>query len=413
MAYAKEIKTTNGNRKFKIVSRPNRGSYYSQVWHAPQGWSEKRIQRELEKVKARFDDACKNGEILTHKERKEQEERERAEAAKIKTFKQYTEEVYKPSEYPRLALNTQDKNNHAINDYILPAIGNLSIREITPADINCIFARNSHKGHATLLNIYYRLNTIFKHAFMNGTIEVNPMHKVSLPKATQQDKARQSGKLKDLNGEQLAALDNVAQNAGAKWHLIVTILLETGIRAGELCGLKWGKLDLNRCTITIDNGIQKLTLQDTPTKTGNTRTIAISDETIKALLQYRQAKADEYGIGSVGKDKYIFTQADGEIVIRPDTITRKFAKWRPEVGAERLTPHMLRHTFATTASKSGSCDYVTLSQILGHSTPKTTIEIYAHTNQETMNELSRETQKTIKAAITDDNNKRIFDFKAL
>ena len=162
------------------------------------------------------------------------------------------------------------------------------------------------------------------------------------------------------------------------YKLGIMICLSTGLRLGEICSLKWEDVDLEGKVLHVNTTVQRIAvnggegkttlLEGEPKSIFSKREIPLSDELIKLLSPY-------YG-------------KDGEYVIKrkkpmePRTYQNKFKKYLQEAGIKNKNFHALRHTFATNCIGSGA-DIKSLSEILGHSDVKITMNRYVHPTTET------------------------------
>lgn len=152
----------------------------------------------------------------------------------------------------------------------------------------------------------------------------------------------------------------------------ILLALYTGIRVGELCALQWD--DVSGCTIIINKTLQRLkqggktVLEVTEPKTRKSnRTIPIPEFLLPTLDQYRTS-------GSVLKNR------NGKPV-EPRLLQLTFEKYIKECGLPKTNFHALRHTFATRCVEAGF-DVKSLSEILGHTDVKTTLNRYVHSSLE-------------------------------
>lgn len=120
-----KLKTTKAGKRFYeiSVSRGYGVSPFTERWYVPDGWSEKSIQRELNKVASDFERRCHAGEVLTRVQRKERQEQEAAEAAKLKTLRQYVDGVFMPLKETTLSENTRSSYRMFFDKHIFPAFG--------------------------------------------------------------------------------------------------------------------------------------------------------------------------------------------------------------------------------------------------------------------------------------------------
>ena len=152
----------------------------------------------------------------------------------------------------------------------------------------------------------------------------------------------------------------------------IRLALYTGMRVGELCALQWD--DITDSTIIINKTVQRLKqngktgLVITEPKTpSSNRIIPIPDFLIPILDRYRST-------GSVLKNRY-------SRQVEPRLIQRTFEQYVINCGLPKTNFHALRHTFATRCVEAGF-DIKSLSEILGHTDVKTTLNKYVHSSFE-------------------------------
>lgn len=160
------------------------------------------------------------------------------------------------------------------------------------------------------------------------------------------------------------------------------LLLFTGVRRGELCGLSWPDIDekqliniMRSSQYQRHNGIVEV-----PTKTASSvRAIKVPTFVIELLGQYRawwNEQRLKYGKDWQGAEQRLFIQDDGK-PINPDTINYWLNKFLKKFNFEHITPHSLRHTFATLQITAG-VDIRTLQARTGHAQASTLVNIYSH-----------------------------------
>ncbi len=160
----------------------------------------------------------------------------------------------------------------------------------------------------------------------------------------------------------------------------VLLCMYTGLRLGELCALRWTDLDEKNITISVNHTVQRIAtenqrkksaLMESAPKSGTSkRTIPVSEEMMDLLrgLQNRQL--------------YVF---GGMKPLEPRTMQYRFKQILKEAGIERRNFHILRHTFATNCMEN-CMDIKSLSEILGHSDVKITLNCYVHPTLEAKRE---------------------------
>ena len=386
-------KKTNraGRDYYEITVRRGRSQprLYSR-WYPPEGWSQRAIERELAKQAAEFERQCKAGEVISRKERQELEAKEAAEAALIQTVKQYGERVFMPAKTVTMSENSRASFQSALNTWVYPAIGDKKLPDVSPADLSALLLDIQAQGraHSTAVKVYTVLHTMFKMAYLADVIPRNPMDKVPRP-VPRKDEIRET-EAQALTVEELRAVLEALEAEPLKWRALVRLLIDTGIRRGECCGLKWEDIDLEAQVVTIRRNLcytpARGVYVDTP-KNGRTREVDIGPETASLLEALRAQSLGEY----------VFTQENSVEPMHPQSPTRYLKKLSAKCGVPDLHPHKLRHTFASVAITAGA-DVASVSEALGHSDKAVTLRMYTHADAESRKRAAQIFREAIKKA---------------
>lgn len=359
-----EITVSRGRSMPRLFSR----------WYAPLGWSQKAIDRELAKVAAEFERQCKAGEIVSRREKHQQEALEAAEAALIQTVKQYSERVFMPAKKVTMSENSRASFQSALNTWIYPAIGDKKLPDVSSADLSALLLDIQTKGkaHATAVKVYTVLRGLFKMAYLSDVIQRNPIDKVSRP-VPRKDEIRET-EAPALTVDELRTVLEALEGEPLKWRALVHLLIDTGIRRGECCGLRWEDVDLEAQVVTIRRNLcytpERGVYVDTP-KSSKVREVDIGPETA-ALLAALKGQSE---------GGYVFTQENSVEPMHPQSPTRYLKKLSVKCGVPDLHPHKLRHTFASIAITAGA-DVASVSEALGHSDKAVTLRMYTHADAE-------------------------------
>lgn len=395
MASYRKMSTKNGRIFYEIsVSRGRGKSRLTRRWYVPDGWSRRAIERELAAVAAEFERQSDAGEIVTRAERREREAQEAAEAAKILTLRQYGERVFMPAKTVTMSENSRANYQGYLDKKIYPAIGDMKLPEITPAQITAMLLDIQTEGKAlsTVIKVYTILHSLFKMAYLGDMIERNPMDKVERPKPRKDEiKAVEPSA---YTAAEVQKITDCLEREPLKWRALVHLLIDTGIRRGECCALQWKNIDFKTGAITIAGNLcytpKKGVYLDTP-KNGKPRTVYVGDVTIALLRQLREEQA------SKAISAYVITQEASSEPMHPQSPTRYLKKLSERYGIPDLHPHKLRHTFASVAITSGA-DVASVSEALGHSDKAVTLRMYTHANEESVRNAAEIFREAIKKA---------------
>lgn len=381
MASSRKIQTKDGRPFYEIRVRISREKpEYTTRWYVPDGWSKRAIDRELARQEAEFERRCKAGEVLSRKEEREQRLLEEQKEAAIQTVKQYGEKVFMPAKKVTITENTRSSFQRTLDKIVYPAIGNVKLPEVTSAQISALLLsyQSTGKAHGSCVKVYTVMNLLFKMAFMGDVISKNPMDKVERPRPRKDEEKKTE--VEAFTPEELRYIMQCLDNEPLKWRAMIRLMIDTGIRRGECCGLQWKYVDIKAGTITIAHSLgytpEKGVYLGT-TKGKRRRTIAVAPEVIDLLKQLRKEQAKS------SLSPYVFSQdgsADPINPTSPEHYMRKFGKTH---GIDNLHPHKLRHSFASVAL-TNNADPASVSEILGHADPSITLRVYTHANEESM-----------------------------
>ena len=380
MATTRLRKTKDGKPFYEIRASRKRGETAPTMrWYVPEGWSKRAIDRELAKVAAEFDRQYEAGEIVSKAERKRQEQAKIEAEAKEKTVKQYVEEIYLPHKELSCKPKTVKCYKDTLAVHILPEIGDRKIESIKPTDIDKLLVelQSSDLSFRTISLTDAVIRQVFKMAYMDETITVNPTDRVAKPKRRKDDTKKE----RDVfTGEQITELLDMLEDEPLHWRAYFNLVAFTGCRRGEALAIKWRNVDMETGRIIIDGGIcytpDKGIFETTP-KTGEQRIIYVPADVLSLLTMLREEQKAR-GIISL----YVFPGANAATPMHPDAPNRFMNRLRKRAGiTDRLNPHKFRHTFATINIANGA-NVADVSKALGHADISTTLNIYVHPGED-------------------------------
>lgn len=175
-------------------------------------------------------------------------------------------------------------------------------------------------------------------------------------------------------------LDFIKQNFTFR-NLGIYISLTTGLRIGEICGLKWSDINTDKSTITVNRTIERIYVIEgerrhtelvinSPKTKNSCREIPMNKELLAMVKPLKKV---------VNVNFYVLTNE--EKPTEPRTYRNYYHRLMKHLDIPRLKYHGLRHSFATRCIES-NCDYKTVSVLLGHANITTTLNLYVHPNME-------------------------------
>ena len=398
--------TKDGRRYYQIrVSRGHGITPYTTQWYVPDGWSSKSISRGLEKAVREFESKCQAGEVATRKELREKAEFDRKEAEKIKTLRQYGEKVFMPTLTMTCSENTRSNFQGVLNNHIYPALGDFRLPEITSAQVSAfLLSLNGKLKQSSRVKVYTILCLIFKQAYLEYTIDRNPMDRVQRPKATKEE--GHDTEVKAFTGGELGYILTCLEKEPLKWRCFVSLLMDSGCRRGEALGLRWSAVDLENGVISIERTLNyspaKGIYASTP-KTGKKRTVDIGAEVVELLKALKTDWEKVKPINTKELEKngvvtdYVFTQDNTIEPMHPTSPTHYFKQFERRYGVKDFHPHKLRHSFASVAITNGA-DIASVSEKLGHADKSTTLKMYTHADAESQRRASNIFRNAIRSA---------------
>lgn len=389
MASIKEKLDKNGNVVYQVQASNGRGRRVWRTFRPEPTWSKRTVQRELQRFAAELESRLDDGEVLTRQESEQKTAAAAVEAAKIKNLRQYAETVYLPEKAASVAEKTRTSYAQLLQQHVYPVLGSVPMPEITAAMLKALLAGLPERfAFASRVKVYAVLHGLFKEAVMDDTLDVNPMNKVPRPK--QSKDAALPAEHKAFTVEETRYILHCLEEEPLKWRTFILLLIDTGCRRGEACGLQWQSVDLDAGTVTIERNLQYTTAKgvyETLPKNGRTRVVDISPDVAELLRELRQTQPVMV--------RWVFTQDDSPEPMHPDTPTRYFQRFGKRYGIEHFHPHKLRHTSASLAITHGA-DVVSVAARLGHSDSSTTLRMYAHANEESIRRVGQTVRDALK-----------------
>lgn len=258
-----------------------------------------------------------------------------------------------------------------VRAHLVPNLGTIKLAELTGDRLDTLYGQIRAKGRSerTVLYVHTTAHLALKHAKRWRLVGYNaaedataPAQTAASPKAWTPDEVR-------------VFLDRAAHD---RWWPLWRLVATTGMRRGELAGLRWSDVDLDTGELVVVENrvvVDHQVHTGTP-KSGRSRRLGLDSTTVEVLRAWRRRQLEErLVIGPNWPDHdLVFVWPDGSPV-HPAVITRTFGRLRDDVGLPKMHLHNLRHAFATSSLIKG-VDIKVVSERLGHSSTRITQDIY-------------------------------------
>ena len=280
-----------------------------------------------------------------------------------------------------LAATTRVRDRSIIDRHLKPALGHHALAKLTPMMLQAYYTealksgRDGGKGPlspATVLKHHHIIHRALRQAVRWQLLDRNPADAVDPPKALRTE-------MHVLNGPQTAALLVAAQSD--RLHMPVLLAVSTGLRRGELLGLRWGDIDLVNGTVAVRQTINETSegIAFAGPKTAKSRRVLPIGATIVAALKRHRAAQDELrlALGSgYGDGDLVFAAPDGS-PWSPAAFSLAFMRLLRKTTLPTIRFHDLRHTHASQLLAQGVHPKI-VSERLGHANIGITLDIYSH-----------------------------------
>ena len=293
-----------------------------------------------------------------------------------------------------LTERSRARYESAVRLHLIPRLGGIPLRKLRSHDIAIAYAAMVADGLSpkSVSVVHSCLSRSLSDAVAQDLLSSNLARGVKLPRDHRPVKVNA---LTTETARRFLKYLSDSPDVEARWSALFTLMLTTGIRVGEALSLRWQDIDLESGRVTIAStyvgkGDRGYPRRQTP-KTRRSRLVHLPPQAVGVLKAWHQVQVEQR-VGGHLWDRYAdearhartpeqefwptFTVPTGEVVsidFTADTLEKVCAA----TGVKRLTPHGLRHTYATVALEAGTHPKV-VSDALGHASTGQTMETYSH-----------------------------------
>lgn len=260
--------------------------------------------------------------------------------------------------------------------YISPLLGALQLSEVTEERIqNAVFTwqgKGMESGHAlkksTVQNLVTLIKQVLKFAVRKGFMNHTIIEIHFVPQGIAK------GQMVFNQKEQAQLIQATLDNLNCRTFGIL-LCINSGLRIGEICALKWADIDLTNGVLHVTKTLQRIYTENEESKTEIIITAPKTPTSVREVPLSKRILSIINTFHARNASHYVLTNT--EHYMEPRSFRRFYKIFLKENNIRELHFHCLRHTFATRCIEGGA-DYKCVSEILGHATINTTLNMYVH-----------------------------------
>jgi integrase len=283
---------------------------------------------------------------------------------------------------PKVAPKTFERYQEIVRIHLTPDLGHHALTAIRPLHIQAAYTKALESGRKdgkgglsaqTVLHHHRILREALEQAVKWQLLARNPADAVEPPRPGQKE-------MNALDEEQTVRLLKAAE--GTRLYVPVVLAIATGLRRGELLGLRWADLNLEAGTLTVNRTLQvtrKGISYKEPKTRRSRRTIPLPAFAVEVLLRHKGKQAEtKLRLGPAYHDNgLVIAGEDGRPLDANNHLTKAFPAFVKSLGLPHLRFHELRHSHASQLLKRG-IPVGAVSERIGHARTSTTLDIYGH-----------------------------------
>jgi integrase len=272
--------------------------------------------------------------------------------------------------------STYERHEAIIRLHIKPSLGRVGLKKLTPAHVRGLIGEKLNAGlaPATVRKIHSTLHKALSQAVSDGMVPRNAAD-VKAPRPTPEE-------MRPLSKAEARAFLEAARETGDRFEALYVLAIATGLRRGELLGLRWDDVDLKRGTLRVGRALVREggrhALGETKTRRGR-RQINLTPRTVNALKTHRKNQLEEKirRTGLYQDHGLVFASGVGTPLNPENLVKRSFKPLLKKAGLPEIRFHDLRHTCATLLLGRGVHQKF-VQELLGHATIAMTLDTYSH-----------------------------------
>ena len=297
------------------------------------------------------------------------------------TLEEFLFKTWLPAVEPTLAPSTVLSYRNILKARVVPTLGSTPLQSLTATQLNSLYAQLLANGRANAPGALSARSVRYTHTVLRkalkdacrwGLVARNVADLANPPKLTKTRKWTTWSPVEIRTFLRAVKIDRLS----SLWELAVN----TGMRRGELLGLRWDDVDLDSGTVAIRRALVVVGYEVvvSQTKTDRARSIALDPGTVAILKDWRRAQLEErLAWGPAWIDSgYVHTKENGES-LHPDETSKRFNRLVALAGVPRIRFHDVRHTWASTALAAGVHPKI-VAERLGHGSIQITLDTYSH-----------------------------------
>jgi integrase len=273
-------------------------------------------------------------------------------------------------------VSTFERHEQIIRAHLAPAFGRMRLKTLTPAHVRSLHREKLEEGlaPATVRKIHSTLHKALSQAVADGLIPRNAAD-VKAPRPAPDE-------MRPLSEAEARTFLDTARESGDRFEALYVLAITTGLRRGELLGLRWDDANLDRGILRVGRGLVREggrhIVGETKTKRGR-RQVNLTPRTVAALRSHRKRQVEQrVKLASLYEDHgLIFASQSGTPLNPENLVKRSFKPLLKKAGLPEIRFHDLRHTCATLLLGRGVHPKI-VQELLGHATIAMTLDTYSH-----------------------------------